>query len=123
MSGPGTESSDREAFLKGIDEFNRGHFFECHETWEDVWHGTRGDDRDFYQGLIQIAVGLYHLGNGNLSGGESQLEKGLGRLTRYPEDHLGIGLEALREEVRRWLGLLQTGAPLPEHPPGIEVRK
>jgi len=121
MAGPELDNERRDAFLRGIDEFNRGLFFECHETLEDVWHATRGVDRDFYQGLIQVAVGFYHIGNDNRRGGESQLEKGLVRLRRYPDVHLGVEIEALRGEVGLWLGLLRVGAPLPMKPPRIET--
>ena len=48
-------------FLKGIEEFNRRFFFEAHDLWEEVWVETVGDHRLFYQGLIQTAVGFYHL--------------------------------------------------------------
>jgi hypothetical protein len=37
--------------LKAFGEFNRGDWFECHETLEDLWVGEEGEMRDFYQGL------------------------------------------------------------------------
>ncbi len=88
---------------KGAEEFNSGRFFECHDTLEDVWRGVRGPARDFLQGLIQVAVGFYHLGNGNLRGAESQLEKGLGKLLGYGDDYLGMELLNLRRDVEHWL--------------------
>ena len=42
---------------KGIEEFNRGDYFECHETLEDVWMLEAGENKRFYQGLIQLSVG------------------------------------------------------------------
>ena len=43
--------------LKGIEEFNQGLYFQCHETLEEVWLEEQGEDRLFYQGIIQIAFG------------------------------------------------------------------
>ena len=51
------EPQDDPRFIKGIDEFNRQLFFECHETLEELWLEERGEDRKFYQGIIQIAAG------------------------------------------------------------------
>ena len=100
---------------KGIEEFNAGRFFECHEILEDAWHEVRGSGRDFFQGLIQIAVGFYHLGNQNLRGGRSQLEKGLCKLEKYGESHYGIDLAGLRQGAADWLEKVRTGADLTAH--------
>jgi uncharacterized protein len=105
------EESDR-ALDRGISEFNSGKFFECHDTLEEIWHGTRGAARDFLQGLIQIAVGFYHLGNANTTGGRSQFEKALAKLTPYPRQYLGVDLDALRAEVREWIRKIDSREPL-----------
>ena len=55
-------------YLAGVRFFNDRDFFEAHEVWEDLWAESHGDERRFYQGLIQAAVGLFHFGNGNLAG-------------------------------------------------------
>lgn len=86
---------------KGIKEFNRGDYFECHETLEDVWMLETGEDKRFYQGLIQLSVGFFHLLNRNLRGAESQWEKGMAKLTDYDDDHLGVNLKMLVANMRR----------------------
>ena len=102
-------------FCRGVEEFNNGMFFECHETLEDVWHGIRGSARDFFQGLIQIAVGFYHLDNANLVGSRSQLEKGLRRLEKYHDAFMGIDLGELRRQAAEWLERLHSGQPIGGH--------
>jgi len=97
---------------KGVEEFNAGKFFECHDTLEEVWQGIRGPARDFFQGLIQVSVGFYHLRNGNLRGGESQLEKALNNLEAYGEEYGGIELAQLRREVQHWLDKIRQGEKL-----------
>ncbi len=100
------------AIQKGIDEFNSGKFFECHDTLEEVWQGIRGPARDFFQGLIQISVGFYHLSNGNLRGAESQIDKGLQKLESYGDRYAGMELAQLRREVRVWLDRIRAGEKL-----------
>ena len=69
------ESPPRQ-LLQAFGEFNRGDWFECHETLEDLWLGEQGEMRDFYQGILQVAVALHHWRNGNFKGAVSLLEGG-----------------------------------------------
>ena len=89
-----------ELFDRGIEEFNRGEYFEAHDTWEELWRDTRSEQRLFYQGLIQAAVGLYHLSCRNLNGAERQLGKAIEKLGRYPSAHHGIDTQGLIEALR-----------------------
>lgn len=93
---------------KGIEEFNRGDYFECHETLEDVWMLEAGGDKRFYQGLIQLSVGFFHLFNRNLSGAASQWEKGMAKLADYDDEHLGVNLKTLLAGMRRCQGMLDA---------------
>ena len=92
-----------ELFRKGIEQFNAQCFFEAHDTWEELWRETSGPDRLFYQGLIQTAVGLYHLTNGNYRGARSQFGKALDKLGRYLPTYHGIDTAHLAGEVRACL--------------------
>ncbi len=69
---------------EGINFFNAAQYFEAHEAWEDLWRQSGGPLRLFYQGLVQAAVGLHHLSNGNLNGAVAQLQKSLAKLEQYP---------------------------------------
>ena len=80
-------------------EFNEGFYFECHDTLEDLWSGVRGDSRDFFQGLIQVAVGHYHLGNGNRAGAASMFERALLRFEKYPARYFGFDVAEQRTEI------------------------
>jgi predicted metal-dependent hydrolase len=110
-----------DLFRKGIEEFNTQCFFEAHDTWEELWRETSGPDRLFFQGLIQTAVGLYHLTNGNVRGARSQFGKALDKLGRYLPAYHGIDTVHLIEEVRECLaragnsgaeGAIRPGPPL-----------
>lgn len=99
---------NEEQFARGIDEFDRGLFFECHDTLEDLWHETRGIDRLFLQGLIQVSVGFYHFLNANYKGAVSQLTRGIDKLDKYRPRHRGINLDKFTSDVLRWLSLAES---------------
>jgi len=86
---------------RGIEEFNGGDWFECHETLEELWVGEKGELRDFYQGLLQIAVALYHWRNGNLKGALHLLRKGSDCLRRVSAPCQGVDVARLIEDAGR----------------------
>jgi uncharacterized protein len=88
-----------EAFIKGIEQFNRGEFFDCHDTWEDVWNDTVGASKLFYQGMIQVAVGYYHALNGNFIGAEHLFSRAVSKLDAFLPSHAGINLTELLPAV------------------------
>jgi len=100
---------ERAAFEKGVAEFNTGYFFECHDTLEDLWSGLRGPSRDFFQGLIQVSVGFYHLTGGNPAGAASMFRRALKRFEKYPERYFAFDLAAQRAHLVEWLGRIEGG--------------
>jgi predicted metal-dependent hydrolase len=55
-------------------------YFEVHELLEPYWLHAAGGEREALQGLIQVAVGFHHLGNGNGAGARALLHDGAGKL-------------------------------------------
>lgn len=45
-------------YLRALDLFNHGYYWEAHEAWESLWHvaGRRGAIADFLKGLIKLAA-------------------------------------------------------------------
>ena len=85
--------------------------FSRHTTRGKSCGGRRpGPDRLFYQGLIQTAVGLYHMTNGNLRGARSQFGKALDKLERYLPAYHGIDTGHLVQGVRACLANVGNGA-------------
>jgi uncharacterized protein len=95
-------------FWQGIDQFNRGEFYACHDTLEAIWMPTVGPEKQLYQGIIQIAVAIYHLSNQNWRGTVILMGEGLNRLRHYPDDYAGIDLGQLRDEIAELLETLQN---------------
>jgi predicted metal-dependent hydrolase len=95
------EDAPPEQLLQAIDEFNRGDWFECHETLEDLWVGEKGAVRDFYQGMLQLAVALHHWRNGNFKGALTLLRGGGELLGRVPPVCQGVDVAGLRADAGR----------------------
>lgn len=65
-----------QSFWQGVEEFNQQQFYPCHDTLEALWMEAAEPERAFYQGIIQIAVGCYHLSNDNKRGAAILLGEG-----------------------------------------------
>jgi predicted metal-dependent hydrolase len=104
--------------VKGIQEFNQGLFFECHETLEEIWLEEHGDDREFYQGIIQVAAGFYKWEQGVLIGAIKLWRAGLQKLEAYPPIHLEVDLASFIKGVETSLkeveGAYQNGQDSPD---------
>lgn len=103
-------SLNRDEFKKGIDEFNRREFYECHETLEKVWQEHLDTDRELIQGIIQVSVGYYHLLRGNRNGALKLLSRGLTRVRKFLPGHFGLQLEPFVEKVAGDLRLAEGAA-------------
>jgi predicted metal-dependent hydrolase len=90
-------------YEEGIDLFNEGRFFECHEAWEEIWKRSDGEVKLFYQGLIQAAVAILHAQRRNLEGARSLYEKASAKLDKIPPEHMGLAVGELRVELRAFI--------------------
>jgi uncharacterized protein len=94
-------------FWQGIEQFNSQDFYACHDTLEALWMEAGEPDKKFYQGILQIAVAFYHLGNQNWRGAVILLGEGINRLSYYQPIYGGIDVEELLEESVKILTALQ----------------
>jgi uncharacterized protein len=58
--------------------------FHAHEVLEARWHAAAADERDLWQGLAQLAVGLTHALRGNATGAAALLRRGAARIRDHP---------------------------------------
>ena len=116
------EDKDPHAlWAEGIELFNAGRFFDCHEVWEEVWKRARGGEKVFYQGMIQAAVAILHAERGNWRGARSTWNKAHAKLDPLPAEHMGIALGELREATAAFIAAMLVGNRS-EPPPKIRRR-
>ncbi|GIW12488.1 MAG: DUF309 domain-containing protein [Chloroflexi bacterium] len=94
-----------------VRQFNQGEYFVCHETLEALWRAEPGPLRRLYQGILHLAVGLYHLQRGNRHGALTKLRSGLAYLEPVPAHCLGLELDALRHQVRHCVESIEALPP------------
>jgi uncharacterized protein len=87
-----------------------GRYFEAHEELELVWRGAAPDERDFYQGLVHVAVAWYQAGRGKPVATASQLEKALRRLARFAPEHRGVDVADVLAQVEAARALVAGGS-------------
>ena len=80
-----------------------GRPFSAHEVLEARWKAAPSDERDLWQGLAQICVGLTHFARGNQVGGARLVDRGIGRLADYAATNgptYGLDLDAVSSCAR-----------------------
>lgn len=100
-----------DEFWQGVEQFNAGQYYACHDTLEALWIEAAEPEKTFYQGILQIAVALYHLSNNNLRGAMILLGEGSNRLRRYPPEYGGIDMDQILSQSAALLITLQQTDP------------
>src|SRR5436305_14531421 len=95
------------AYKRGLEAIRAEHYFEAHEELEMAWRAAATEERDFYQGVVHVAVAWYQAGRGRPVATASQLEKAARRLGPFAPAHRGVDVaevlaqvEAARDVVR-----------------------
>ena len=85
--------------LEGIDQFNRGEYFEQHETLELLWRAEPREVRKLYQGILQIGVAFHHLRRLNHHGTVYMLTRGSGYLAPFAPQCQGVDVRRLLSDA------------------------
>jgi uncharacterized protein len=101
MAGAGSR------FAEGVRLFNKGSFFEAHELWEHEWRIAEGEEKIFFQAIIQAAAALLHFQRSSYAGALSVYLKSLPKLERLPAVWMGIDLGRFRSELRQYFAPLR----------------
>jgi uncharacterized protein len=88
-----------------------GYPFQAHEVLEAAWKAAPPDERELWQGLAQLAVGLTHALRGNGAGAAALLDRGADRLARYPDAPHAIDVTKLIAWARDSINATAAAAP------------
>jgi len=103
-----------DPYKAGIDHIRAGRWFEAHEELETAWRAAVPEERDFYQGLVHVAVAWYQHGRGRPVATGRQIEKALRRLEAYEPEHRGVNVHALRTQLTELRSSLNLGGRQPD---------
>lgn len=108
-TAPLSATEQRDLLHRGVALFNGLRYWHAHEAWETLWRAASEEDRDFYQGLIQVAAGLLHLQRRNARGARNKLAEGLAKLAKYEPAHRGLVVSELVAKGQLILNDLNQG--------------
>jgi predicted metal-dependent hydrolase len=98
-----TMPHNKTEFNRGLDLFNRGHFFDAHEVLEDVWReAPLRVSRRHLQGMVQLAVAFHHHSKGNHVGARSVLERAMRNISGADSSFPDLDLDRLRADLACW---------------------
>ena len=104
-----------DLFIKGLVEYNNQNFYDAHEFWEELWSEYKLAEPDLIQGLIQVAVGYYHLSNLNKKGAIGLFTKSLKKLNSYTSSKLlPIDILLIIVDAKKTLGWIEKTDNLKE---------
>lgn len=95
---------DTQAWQQGIELFNQGEYWECHEALESLWYNASGLDKHFYAGIILLAAALHKAHNmDSPRGGRRNYAKALAHLALIPDQYFGVEVRHLESSVHKAL--------------------
>ena len=90
-----------DEFYRALEEFNDGYYFESHKTLEDLWMMTPWPERQFFQGVIQLAAAFVHFYRGNYPGIIKLLDAAVEKLRAFGPACFAVDVTALLTGVER----------------------
>ena len=99
-----------DALARGLALVRVGEYFAAHEALEEAWRAAEPEERDFFQGLVHVAVAWYQAGRGNRTGCERQLAKAERRLRPYAPRHRGVDVDAVLTSVEAAAASVRSGS-------------
>ena len=93
------EESLSDLAIGGIEKFNQGAYYACHDDLEKAWRRDEGPGRDLYRGLLQIAVTYYQIERGNYRGAAKMLLRMRRWLTPMPPVCRGVNVAKVLQDA------------------------
>ncbi len=84
---------------QGIDLFNRGEYYRCHDALEEAWQQDESVGRDLYRGLLQTGIALYQIERGNYRGVVKMLLRVRQWLAPLPPICRSVDVALLRQNI------------------------
>jgi predicted metal-dependent hydrolase len=111
---------------EGINLFNQGRFFECHEVLEPFYLETEDVNKPFLEGLIQLAAAFRMVHDfGEVESAVRMIYQALIRFENYQPVFLDIRVKQLSEAMEAWAKAAEAAgsAPVSRSIPRIPLRR
>lgn len=93
-----------DPFVEGVQLFEAGAYWDCHEALEPIWLSAEGLHKHFLGGLILLAASLHKArAMSSDRGGRRNYAKALAHLAHIPDDFMGVDVRKLEAVVHEAL--------------------
>jgi predicted metal-dependent hydrolase len=89
-----------ELVIEGIELFNAGEYYKCHDSLEEAWMNEAGPIRDLYRAILQVGIAYYQIERGNYRGALKLLLRVQQWLAPLPDRCRGVNVARLHQDVR-----------------------
>lgn len=96
---------------QGIEMFNAGEYYQCHDDLEEAWMADKGPGRDLYRGILQVGIALYQIQRKNYRGAVKMLLRVRQWLDPLPDVCRGVHVALLRQNVQQLYDQVQQLGP------------
>lgn len=86
--------------VRGLEEFNRGEYFEAHESLEAAWKADCSSGRELYRAVLQVAVAYYQILRNNYNGAAKMFLRMRQWIDPLPDYCRGIHIAQLRADAQ-----------------------
>lgn len=93
-----------EQYYEFFRKFNAGEYYECHDLLEDIWMEDKTNK--FLQGMLQLAVGIYHFECGNMKGARWMFTNARKYLANYKPVYWSLNVEQVIGYIEECLAAL-----------------
>lgn len=100
-----------EQARRGIELFNQGQYYKCHDDLEEAWRQDESDGRDLYRGILQVGIALYQVQRGNYRGAIKMFLRVRQWLDPLPATCRGVNVAALRQNAQLIYEAVQSLGP------------
>ncbi len=100
-----------EQYYAFFEKFNAGEYYECHDLLEEIWMEDKSNK--FLQGMLQLAVGIYHFECGNIKGARWMFTNAKKYLSKYPSRYWDLQVDEVLQYLDRCLNALPAVDSIP----------
>lgn len=99
------------AALLGLEEFNKGNYYDAHEHLEDAWKEDTGEGRDLYRAILQVAVSYLQIERSNYAGAIKMILRSRQWFTPLPDICRGVNVGLLQNDAENVYNILKELGP------------
>lgn len=88
-----------EEVVRGLEMFNEGLYYKCHDYLEEAWMADETPGRNLYRGILQVGIAYFQIGRGNYRGAAKMLLRVRQWLDPLPAVCRGVNVAKLRDDA------------------------